>query len=543
MAGSKSIWRAQELVTYPCSLCDIKENVNWFCNDCQEALCDRCKELHTRGKKTKNDDVVTIGKANRQDAKPVPEACKLHPGKLCHGYCCDCDMLVCSICLSQTHKHHDWKHMEDEFTLKKQHLKEHMTTIYAEITHFKNKKSTLQSAKKESFENIDGMRKEANSKRAKLEDEVDHIADTTLEELSALEKEQLAQCDEVCQQFEKKIEELTRLLEKAQVSNTSSVSMFDLERSLRSYLPLDDVNVGKILQEHPNFVTGSIDRHLLRKMFDELLLPNQYKKIDINSNHVQRLSNFTITQQTTIFGLCPVDENHAWLSIHEYKGLVLVNRDGVVTEEVDLYFCPCRITAIETTDVLMTSNPRSTSVYKLSLHNKQVTTFADISPRQAWDISINKTGMVFVSTETPVIVVLNQTGIIIRKFSCGKETPRYISCLSSGRLSVMVGDHGSGNIIVTYELGTAIHRWFGELNNGEKTCDMTLRKLSRDRFDRLFIPDYSNNQVYVLPNDKKQAKCLLDQKHEVVGPTVVSVDTFGHVWIGCWDGTVHVMRL
>ncbi|XP_060084656.1 uncharacterized protein LOC132563914 [Ylistrum balloti] len=543
MASSRSMRRAQVPVNKKCSLCDSEDNVNWFCNDCQEALCEECKELHTRGKKTKNDDVVSIGKANRQDAKPVLEVCKLHPGKPCDMYCCDCNMLVCLMCLSQTHKRHNWKHLEDELTIKKQQIKEHISTISAKITHFVNVTITLQSAKKGILENINGMRKEVNSQRTKLKDEVNHIADTALAELSALEKEQFAQCDEVCQQLEKKIEELTRLLEKAQVTYRSSVSMFDLERSLMSYLPLDDVNVGNVLQKNPIFVTGSIDRHLLMKMFGELLLPNQYKKIDINSNHVQRLSKFTITQQKIIFGICPVDRSHAWLSIHEHKGLVLVHRNGVVTEEVKLNFRPYRIAMIGTTDVLMTSNTHSTFVYKLSLHNKQVTTFADISPHQAWDISINKTGMVFVSTATPDIVVLNQSGAIVRKFSCGKDKSQDVTCLSSGRLGVVVGDWESREIIVIDESYTVKHGWTGELDNGQKANDMLVCKMSCDKYDRMFIPDYRNNQVYVLSSDKKHAKCLMDQKHRVVEPTVVSVDKFGNVWIGCWDGTVHVMRL
>ncbi|XP_060076278.1 uncharacterized protein LOC132555916 [Ylistrum balloti] len=541
MASTRVLWRAQEPVIYTCSVCDSEDNVNWFCNDCQEALCDQCKEYHTWWKKSKHDDVVSIGKVNRQIDKPVSEVCKLHPGKLCDGYCCDCDMLVCSICLSQTHKHQDWKHLEDEFTLKKQHMKEHMTTISAKITHFKNDTLMLHRAKKEIVDNIDGMRKEVNSQRTKLKAEVDDIADTVLTELSALEKEGLGQSDEVRQQFEKNVSELTRLLVKAELKNSSNVSIFETERSLRSTLPLYDVNVGNSSQKIPSFVTGSINRSLLTEMFGVLIRSKQYAKVDINSNHVKQLSKFTVGQN--ILNICAIDDRHAWLSIYNHKGLVLVNREGVVTEEMKLDFCPYRIAMIGATDVLMSSDPSSTSVYKLSLHNKQVTTFADISPHQASDISINKTGDVFVTTETPDIVVLNQSGTIVRKFSCGKDISLYITSLSSGRLGVVVGDWGKMKIVMTDESGTVKNRWTGELDNGRSARDIFLCKMSCDEYDRLFIPDYSNNQIYVLPSDEKQAKCLLDQKHGVVLPTVVSVDKFGNVWIGCLDGTVHIIRL
>ncbi|XP_060076522.1 uncharacterized protein LOC132556147 [Ylistrum balloti] len=540
MASGRS---AQKPVSYMCSLCKKRDNVKWFCNDCQQDLCDQCKEFHTRGTKTKSDDVVSIGKANRQNAKPLPEVCKLHPGKLCDGYCCDCDMLVCLMCLSQTHKHHNWKNLEDEVILKQQQIKEHITKISAKITLFKNETLLLYRAKKVAVDNIDGTRTEVNSQRIKLKYEVDQIANAVLAEVSSLEKEQLAQYDKVCQPFEKKIGELTRLLEKAEMANTSCVSMFETERLLRSTLPMYDVNVENVSRQLPNFVAGSIARHLLKEMFGVLIRSNQYEKIDIDSNHIQRLSKFTVNQQTDIYDICPVDDRHAWLSIYKHKGLVLVNRDSLIAAEVTLDFCPRGIAMVGTTDVLITQDPCRTSIYKVSLQNKKLTTFANISPHHARDISINKTGEVFVTTGTPDIVVLNQSGTTARKFSCGLDKSLYISCLSSGHLGVMGDGHAGRHIILIDESGTAIHRWTGELDNGQKARDMFLCNITCDKYNRLFIPDLYNNQVYVLSSGKKQARCILDQKYGIDNPLVVSVNTCGNVWIGCRDGTVHVMRL
>ncbi|XP_021377927.1 uncharacterized protein LOC110466012 [Mizuhopecten yessoensis] len=199
-----------------------------------------------------------------------------------------------------------------------------------------------------------------------------------------------------------------------------------------------------------------------------------------------------------------------------------------------------------TTDILMTSSPPSTFVYELSLHNKQVTTFADIRPRTARDVSINERGEVFVTTGTPDILVLNQSGTIIRKVTIGSELIKYTVCLSSGRLGVVQtigGKSADKNIKITDESGTVIQTWTGELDNGQKVGSMCLCKMSCDKYDRVFVPDFSNNQVYVLPRDGKQAVCLLDRPHGVVKPAVVGVDTCGNVWIGCEDGTVHVMGL
>ncbi|OWF46339.1 Transcription intermediary factor 1-beta [Mizuhopecten yessoensis] len=192
MASSRFARRAQEPVTYTCALCDSEDGVRWYGNDCQENLCDRCKETHTRGRKTKNDDVVSIGEANRQGDKPVPEVCKLHPGKLCDLYCSDCNLLLCSMCLSKTHKQHNLKPFEDEFSIKKQHLKEHMTAISAKIEHFKNETSERHHVTEAFNDNIDTIRKDVNIQRTKLKKEVDSIADAVLAELSSMEKKRIS---------------------------------------------------------------------------------------------------------------------------------------------------------------------------------------------------------------------------------------------------------------------------------------------------------------------------------------------------------------
>ncbi|XP_021374018.1 probable RING finger protein 207 homolog [Mizuhopecten yessoensis] len=539
MASNRSLLRAQEPICHTCDLCDTDEGVRWYCNDCQENLCELCMVAHKRERKTKNDDVVSIWEANRQDDKPVSEECKLHPGKLCDMYCYDCDTLICLICLGQLHEQHNCTTFEYEFRTKKKLLREHKTAISARIEDFKNMISTLYHGNTIFTDNIDTMRKEVTTQRTKLKSEIDSIADALLAELSSLEKEEATKHKKDDQQLETYIGELTRLLEEAEVTHTFSMSMLKMERSLRKTLPLYDVNVNDFSPKQQSFVTGSIDRVMLTKMLGELNHASQYEKTDIDSKHVQCLSKFTITQQNQILGVCPVDDSHAWLSIYQYQGLVLVNREGMVKETVELDFYPNNIAMVGTTDILMTTYPQSTCVYKLSLHNKQVTKFADVTPNEANDVSINESGYVFVSTGTQDIVVLNQAGTFVREVTC-EINVYYTACLSSGDVAVL----DSCSVFILTDLsGTTKYKWDGELNNGQKVCDVLVSRISRDKYDRLFVVDYQNNQVYVLPRDSAHATDLLDQKHGVSDPTAVGVDAFGNVWIGCEDGTVHVMRL
>ncbi|OWF46343.1 Transcription intermediary factor 1-alpha [Mizuhopecten yessoensis] len=539
MASNRSVRCAQEHVTYTCALCDSPDNVNWYCNDCQEALCDRCKETHTRGKKSRNDDIVAIGKANRQGDKPVPEVCKLHPGKLCDLYCSDCNELLCGMCVSKSHKLHNWKPIEEEFPTKKQQLKRHITTISSKIQHVKNETSKRHRANEAFKQNIDTMRKEVDSQRTKLKAEVDSLVDAALVELSSLEQEESGAHTNFCLQSQEKVVELTRLLEKAEKSYKTNEALFETEKSLYTTLPLYDVYASDNLPKSPNFVTGSIDRVVLTKMVGELFPDIQAAEIDIDIEHVQRLSMFTVTEQKEILSICPVDNNHAWLTMNQYKGLVMVNREGVVTNTVKLGFCPYRTTLIGTTNILLTSYDESSFVYKLTLRNKQVTTFADIRPHKACDISINEMDEVFVGTGTLDIVVLDKSGKALTKLSCEMKAWS-IASLSSGDMAVI----DVNNVLVIIDSsGKTKFEWTGELDNGQKVDDADLYQVSRDKYDRVFVPDSLHNQVYVLSRDGKQAVCLLDKKYRVTNPLAVGVDTCGHVWIGGANGIVHVMQL
>ncbi|XP_021342017.1 uncharacterized protein LOC110442649 [Mizuhopecten yessoensis] len=294
-----------------------------------------------------------------------------------------------------------------------------MKTICSKITFFQNKMST-QGCTYKAFTNTIGlMKKDVGFQRERFKAEVDSVVDALLAELSVIEKEEATTYQKDYQHSEKNIGELTRLLATVEMTDTWCMSMIETEMSLRTTLPSYDVNVEDAVPKLPSFVTGHINRLLVAKMVGELNHQNQYQKIEIGSRPVQPLSKFTVHQQNHILGICPVDNYHAWLSIHQYKGLVLVNREGIVSETIELDFCPYRIAMVGMTSILMTSFPLSSCVYKLSLLNKQVTTFSDIRLCKVNDISINRSDAVFVMTDTSEVVVLNPLGTIVRSFRCG----------------------------------------------------------------------------------------------------------------------------
>jgi len=90
-----------------CDICETKEEVYFYCVDCQEVLCARCKLVHVKGKKTQTDEIILLSQA-RQGIIPKSSVifCDNHPTVKVTLYCQKCDTLICTECLDVKHQDH-----------------------------------------------------------------------------------------------------------------------------------------------------------------------------------------------------------------------------------------------------------------------------------------------------------------------------------------------------------------------------------------------------------------------------------------------------
>ena len=95
------------VISTPCSLCDGEEDVNSFCKECHQYLCDRCKRLHSKSPYLQNHHLI-----------PYTEGYKIKGGHdvVCNDhnerftvFCKTCCRHICAKCLtSQEHKGHEY---------------------------------------------------------------------------------------------------------------------------------------------------------------------------------------------------------------------------------------------------------------------------------------------------------------------------------------------------------------------------------------------------------------------------------------------------
>ncbi|XP_033729922.1 tripartite motif-containing protein 45-like [Pecten maximus] len=341
MASKLTIRKAQVHVPYTCAWCDSEHDVNWYCNDCQEALCDKCKETHQRARRTRNDEVVPIKQANKQGEAVLPEVCKVHPGKTCDLFCTECNVAICLMCFTSNHKQHAFKHFEYEINTQKHYMREQLETLKYKLVQFNEKLSNRQKDSTTFKESVDIICKDVKEQGTKLKAEIDSIVDNVLAELSSLvaEEDKLLQQD--CEHDDKSVKQIKQLVEEVeqQSGNPSSETLLELTGRLRTTIPLHDVTGTSVLPRPLSFETGQINTDQLKNMIGYVQTGSKKdstpkcEKKEINNQHVRKLTTFQTPQNKSI---CPIDDTYAWVSRFDCLDLLRVNKKGNVTETVKL---------------------------------------------------------------------------------------------------------------------------------------------------------------------------------------------------------------
>jgi len=89
-------------------ICSDKENeATHYCLDCQEYYCEVCSRPHQTMKITKNHQVVPIEQMNDEDQIKSNSRiyCQIHQQKEMELFCDDCNVSMCSLCISQHPSH------------------------------------------------------------------------------------------------------------------------------------------------------------------------------------------------------------------------------------------------------------------------------------------------------------------------------------------------------------------------------------------------------------------------------------------------------
>ncbi|CAG2236488.1 unnamed protein product [Mytilus edulis] len=92
---------------HACKRSNEKSNAKFWCKICEEALCEKCNQMHSRMKLSYTHDVVEIEKYSRNetgiDLNGISKQCNMHPSKEIEMFCSLHREPCCILCLVNKH--------------------------------------------------------------------------------------------------------------------------------------------------------------------------------------------------------------------------------------------------------------------------------------------------------------------------------------------------------------------------------------------------------------------------------------------------------
>ncbi|KAK3105036.1 hypothetical protein FSP39_015801 [Pinctada imbricata] len=271
MAFASSKIGAQEAIIKPCDLCEEDENVNWFCKDCDQSLCDRCKRTHLRSNISKSHIVLSISEGFAMGKMNISNMCRVHD-KPFQFFCRTCDRNICAKCLSTKHKKHDFidlhdlqsevqKQLDDVIKEKEDEVQK-MTKAHDDLEQHENESENYLKEKYASIDvNVKAIQKAAAEEGEKMKQSL-------YERIEQHDKEVKEGKQKIQGQTKVHRNEIHTIQQKLRLQTASSCNNFVKEsKSKLQSLRFLSITIPDISQL---FAEGRVDRNQIRQMIGNI---------------------------------------------------------------------------------------------------------------------------------------------------------------------------------------------------------------------------------------------------------------------------------
>ena len=120
-----------------CEKCN-KRDVNGFCRDCGEFICNTCIEMHQTWKELSTHTVISLEQLKSDATKMVPPTkktlyCSKHSGKELDLFCETDQELICRDCIVKTHRDHQYDFFNEAFPKHRDTIVSHLEPVRQQL--------------------------------------------------------------------------------------------------------------------------------------------------------------------------------------------------------------------------------------------------------------------------------------------------------------------------------------------------------------------------------------------------------------------------
>ena len=176
-----------------CEKCS-KRDVNGFCRDCGDFVCEACIEVHQTWKEYSTHKVISLEQLKSDATEMVPPTkktlyCSKHPGNKLDLFCETDQELICRDCIVKTHRDHQYDLVNEAFP-------KHRDAIASHLEPVKQQLNTVNKA----IHDLGTTQDQIMDQRAAIETDIQRKMRQLHEALEVRETELIGQLDQMMQQ-------------------------------------------------------------------------------------------------------------------------------------------------------------------------------------------------------------------------------------------------------------------------------------------------------------------------------------------------------
>ncbi|XP_071121147.1 tripartite motif-containing protein 2-like [Mytilus edulis] len=537
-----------------CGVCDLrnisKQSVIW-CSDCEEGLCDDCKDHHSLSKGTRNHETVTIAEYQKlpSNVVQIAQSCRKHDQKyqiFCKKHDCPC----CKRCVVEDHnKCEDLKDIDDVISgIKSSNAFEDIEKTLKEV------KEHIERIRKDREENLASLQDQKKSivieiQKAKtsINNHLDQLHQTLLRDLDTAEETESMKIRQLLSEVEKNEKEITEF-------QAALASIKQYASDLQTFLAVKDME--RDLTKNENFVhtitkSGKLNHHRMTlnietiiqniaidvKSFGEIIVVNEPNELIIRRQKDQQaqqmivapvsksIDNLALTLRRTvntdaadIRGCTILPDGRMMFTCYSKHKIIVINKYGTTDFEIKLDRC-FDMVYIGNNKIAVTSGRYFDSFYIncVDIEQRIVTEVLDVQSKNLGVVLTGEGTLIYCAggTGMKTIDLSNKTRGSIRSGPLSISGYSYVTIYDK---NILYTNQDINTVTCSDFQGTT--QW--EFKN--KRVLKNPQGISVDKDGNVYVAGTNSNSVVVVSHDGKHHRQILSNAEGLLKPQTVHYD-------------------
>ncbi|XP_062572518.1 tripartite motif-containing protein 2-like [Saccostrea cucullata] len=525
-----------------CDLCSSMENVESFCKNCRETLCDHCCEIHSKSVASRDHEIISRVQASAYGIVDDMK-CPSHSGKHCEMYCITCDSVVCTRCVTDNHRGHEFDELKELFRRKPKEFENLVKIFNQKITPKYLKECELLE---ERLAQIDKNQASMESEIHFQAEEFKMIIDTLEEKLKRMlqgvinnekapVKKLLMSRKAQYAQLQKSIKKLQSIFENQHMTNLPLL-LTKIRQTLEATVLQEDVTVST---EMASFEKGEISMEKLETLFGQFSVAATEDlrkrtlppvKVAVSIENVIEMSNLKV-QVPDVSSVIIISDKELLVYGNKF-GYQITKEKGQVQTEVFQKYGLQHPVAVLSNGLLLARDEQNPNKILQILSNHVKKPFLEV---EVTGIHVTRRSEILISVaqvedSCGEVLKYNRVGEMVLRIyeKCSGEAlfakPTSLTENLNGDIWVIDVETNSTETMDKYGLYRFSYR------NSDILKNFTPHTLTNDSNGNILISDTRNGTIHVVDRDGRALR-YLDTASLGIRPSGIAVEGPGQLWV------------